>query len=483
MATPTPRLAQPADRTAHALAPPPQRGDNPLTRSLAGVLGLGFLGAMLAICLLGLFWTLAPASPTYPGAGADTPRYNAGSAQFGRLPPWWAVDRDDALRLNTLVPEERVREIADRLGVSEERARSATDGELARAMRDAWPYEGNRLAMLLGTDVLGRSLLYRVVTGGGISLGIGLAAALISVFIGTLYGAVAGYAGGKTDAAMMRIVDVLFGLPYILLVVLLAVASDAALDEYLSRQKARASWVEARMQTLLDRPGVTAQTPADFRERAFDADGPLADMAQDLGMGGVVQAVLAPDDGAADGQADGAAGATATNADVLAAMALRARPPRTISPAARMTLDVVVLLVAIGGVSWLTMARVIRGQVLSLKGQPFIESARSIGSPLGRIFGRHLLPNLLGPIIVYATLTVPLAILQESFLSFLGIGVKPPLPSWGNLAADGLNELNPYKSLWWLILFPCLLLGTTLLALNFVGEGLREAFDPKRARR
>jgi oligopeptide transport system permease protein len=134
-------------------------------------------------------------------------------------------------------------------------------------------------------------------------------------------------------------------------------------------------------------------------------------------------------------------------------------------------------------VSWLTMARVIRGQVLSLKSQPFMEAARALGIPARRQFARHLLPNLLGPIIVYATLTIPQAILQESFLSFLGIGVKPPLPSWGNLAADGLPELNPYQSRWWLLLFPCVLLGTTLLALNFVGEGLREALDPKRMKR
>jgi ABC-type dipeptide/oligopeptide/nickel transport system permease subunit len=129
------------------------------------------------------------------------------------------------------------------------------------------------------------------------------------------------------------------------------------------------------------------------------------------------------------------------------------------------------------------MARVIRGQVLSLKSQPFVEAARALGLSRRRIFVRHLLPNLMGPIIVYATLTVPQAILQESFLSFLGIGVKPPLPSWGNLAADALVELNPYESNWWLLAFPCLLLGSTLLALNFVGEGLREALDPKRARR
>ena len=157
-------------------------------------------------------------------------------------------------------------------------------------------------------------------------------------------------------------------------------------------------------------------------------------------------------------------------------------PAQDLSVGKRTALDVLTLLIAIGGVSWLTMARVIRGQVLSLKNQPFVEAARAVGSSPVRIFIRHLLPNLIGPIVVYATLTVPQAILQESFLSFLGIGVKPPLPSWGNLAAEGLGEINTYHSHWWLLLFPCLLLGITLLSMNFVGEGLRESFDPKRSR-
>lgn len=160
--------------------------------------------------------------------------------------------------------------------------------------------------------------------------------------------------------------------------------------------------------------------------------------------------------------------------------AARLAPPREVTAPARRAIDTAVLLAAIGGVSWLTMARVVRGQVLSLKRQPFIEAARALGLPGWRIFAVHLLPNLAGPIIVYATLTVPQAILQESFLSFLGIGVKAPLPSWGNLASEGLVELNPYQSNWWLLVFPCVLLGATLLALNFVGEGLREAMDPKR---
>jgi oligopeptide transport system permease protein len=198
---------------------------------------------------------------------------------------------------------------------------------------------------------------------------------------------------------MMRIVDVLYGLPYVLLVVLLAVAGDALIERLTIAHSAAAGDLTA---WVLDH---------------------------------------------------------------------------------RTLVDVVVLLVAIGGVSWLTMARVVRGQVLSLKSQPFMEAARAIGVPWRRQFVRHLLPNLVGPIVVYATLTVPQAILQESFLSYLGIGVKPPLPSWGNLAADGLRELNMYKSYWWGLLFPCLLLTLTLLALNFVGEALRAELDPKKSRR
>ncbi|MFI4915729.1 MAG: ABC transporter permease [Phycisphaerales bacterium JB060] len=473
-------------KSVPAMAAPPVERDNPLTRSWAGMLGMAFLAVMLLVCLMGLFWTLNPASPSYPGVseGSSVARYNAGSAEYGRLPPWWAVGQESALKLNALVPAEAVDEIASEFGVSEREARQATEGELADAMAEHWVYDGNRVAMVMGTDVLGRSLLYRVMTGGGISLGIGLSAALISVFIGTLYGAISGYAGGKTDAAMMRVVDVLFGLPYILLVVLLAVASDAAIDEYVNQQKARMAWTDAHELEVLGE-GASERDITTWRAEPFEAGSPLDQLADRLGLqdaiAGVTQA--AADAGAAQDEANPEGAPVLSNGAVLDAMALSARPPRKLADSTMLFLDLVVLLVAIGGVSWLTMARVIRGQVLSLKSMPYIEAARSAGAPTRRIFFVHLLPNLLGPIIVYATLTVPLAILQESFLSFLGIGVKPPLPSWGNLAADGLNELNPYESLWWLILFPCLLLGATLLALNFVGEGLREAFDPKRGRR
>jgi len=141
--------------------------------------------------------------------------------------------------------------------------------------------------------------------------------------------------------------------------------------------------------------------------------------------------------------------------------------------------SVVVLFLAIGLVSWLTMARVVRGQVLSLRSQPFIEACRAIGMKERRIFVRHILPNLVGPITVYATLTVPSAMLQESFLSFLGVGINPPLPSWGNLASEAVEMLYP-RFYWWMLVFPCTLLAVTLLSLNFVGDGLRDVFDPKK---
>lgn len=244
----------------------------------------------------------------------------------------------------------------------------------------------------MGTDSLERSLLWRVLLGGAISLGIGISAALIAVGIGVAWGAVAGYAGGQIDAVLMRIVDVLYGLPYILLVVMLDLALQPAIS---------------------------------------------------------------------------AAAATMLAADLAEAVA-----------------DMVTLLLAIGGVSWLTMARVVRGQVLSLRGQPFIEAARAYGTKPARVLWVHVLPNLAGVIVVYMTLTVPQAILQESFLSFLGIGIQAPLPSWGNLATEGIDELHlwaspPYEFRWWLPFFPCLLLGLTLMSLNFLGDALRERFDPK----
>lgn len=414
-----------------AVMAPPRERDNPLTRSPAGLIGIGFLLGMMLLCLGTLPWTLGSVGET------SVPRYDSGTPREARLPPaWLGYDERDQLRATASLDEEQLASIAAETGLSVDALRSATGDEVPPELRQAWP------DFFLGSDQLGRSLWVRLLAGGGISLSIGIAAALLSVCIGTVYGAVAAYAGGKVDSVMMRVVDVLYGLPYILLVVLLAVASDALVDEWISRSKAKQSWMQT---TLVERMAEQGET-IDRRE---------------------AKSMLLEDP------------ALETE---LASAAAQVYPRRSISEPTRRFLDVLTLLVAIGGVSWLTMARVIRGQVLSLKNQPFVEAARAIGVPTRRVFLKHLLPNLIGPIVVYATLAVPQAILQESFLSFLGIGVKPPLPSWGNLAAEGLSELNTVRSHWWLLFFPCALLGLTLLAMNFVGEGLREAFDPKRGR-
>lgn len=232
-----------------------------------------------------------------------------------------------------------------------------------------------------GYDMLGRSILARCLLGGMISLAVGVAAAGVSVALGVTVGLIAGYRGGWIDALLMRTVDVLYGLPYILLVILFKMALESPLTKLLGSVRAA---------------------------------------------------------------------------------------------------NLVVMFSAIGLVSWLTMARVVRGQVLSIRTQPYIEACRAMGLPRWRIFIRHILPNLAGVVIVYATLTVPAAILQESFLSFLGVGVNPPLPSWGSLAADAVASLSPVKVYWWMLLFPCMLLVATLLSLNFLGDGLRQRLDPRR---
>lgn len=394
------------------------------------MIGLGTIAIIFTLCFTSIPWTFGR-----PAGETMVSRYESGQPRQSLIPPTWAPkDATDLRRIVDASPpevvEQIVAEVARDMGVPTSQVASSRDAMVLRAVAerlgDAAP------AFVLGSDQLGRSLTTRLLAGGAISLSVGVAAALISVMIGTLYGALAGYAGGRVDALMMRVVDILYGLPYILLVVLIAVAADGAIDRWQrhtieQRAAERSAWVAGQLAGLSD-AGSEQRVQLENQAMARFGTGELSG------------------------------------------------PQRT-------RIDVVALLVAIGGVSWLTMARVIRGQVLSLRAQPFVESARAIGAPIHWIFIRHLLPNLLGPIIVYATLTVPQAILQESFLSFLGIGIKPPLPSWGNLAADGLSELNRHRSHWWLLFFPCFMLGVTLLALNFVGEGLREAFDPRRQRR
>jgi oligopeptide transport system permease protein len=220
-----------------------------------------------------------------------------------------------------------------------------------------------------GTDALGREFGVRVLVGGRTSLLIGLSATLATVLVGVLYGAVAGYFGGRVDEVMMRFVDFMYGVPYMFLVILIML------------------------------------------------------MFSDSARGNPIPVFL-----------------------------------------------------ALGLVEWLTMARVVRGQVLSLSQREFVLAARLLGLSDFRIITRHVLPNVLGVILVYATLTVPSVIILESFLSFLGLGVKL---SWGQLVADGVGAVNPLRSHWWLLTWPSLLLALTLFSLNFVGDGLRDALDPK----
>jgi oligopeptide transport system permease protein len=215
----------------------------------------------------------------------------------------------------------------------------------------------------LGTDQLGRDLLTRLLIGGRISIGVGLCATFVALTIGVVYGAVAGFFGGKTDAVMMRVVDIMYALPFTIFVILLMV----------------------------------------FFGR-----------------------------------------------------------------------NIVLLFVAIGAVEWLTMARIVRGQIQSLKRMEFIEAARSLGFNNPRIIFRHMIPNILGPIIVYTTLTIPAVMLLEAFLSFLGLGVQPPLSSWGVLIKDGAEKMEEY---WWLLVFPGTVFSLTLFSLNFLGDGLRDALD------
>ena len=149
------------------------------------------------------------------------------------------------------------------------------------------------------------------------------------------------------------------------------------------------------------------------------------------------------------------------------------------SPALERQLRVVLLFVGLGAISWLTMARIVRGQVLSLRTQAFVEASRALGAKPARILARHIIPNIFGVVITYLALTMPAIILYESFLSFLGLGIEPPMASWGTLIAEGVGQINPIRVYWWLIAFPGAVLVTTLLALNFLGDGLRDAWDVK----
>ena len=229
---------------------------------------------------------------------------------------------------------------------------------------------GPSLQHPMGTDIAGRDLLARVLLGGRISLMVGIISTIVSLLIGVAYGATAGYFGGKIDEVMMRFVDIVYAIPYMMIVIVL------------------------------------------------------------LALFG--------------GQSPGG--------------------------------QLVLLFVALGAVSWLTMARIVRGQVISLKNQEFVTAARAGGVSQTKIIFRHLVPNCVGPVIVYSTLQIPSIMLLEAFLSFLGLGVQAPLASWGSLAADGIQTIAIFP---WQLIFPGVTMAITLFSLNFIGDGLRDALDPR----
>ena len=242
---------------------------------------------------------------------------------------------------------------------------------------------------LFGTDVNGRDAFARVLEGARISLLVGFCGAFISLFVGTTYGMISGYTGGRTDALMMRFVEILYAIPRLIIIILVTFIFDRHFKNWLN--------------------GVGLSWLVGYSK-------------------------------------------------------------------------IIILIISLGLIEWLTMARIVRGQVLALKSQQFVLAARALGQSHTRIILRHLLPNLLGIIIIYLTLTIPAVILDESFLSFLGLGVQAPQASWGSLLSEGALVINPVKSYWWLLLFPALVMSVTLLALNFLGDALRDALDPRAKR-
>lgn len=255
------------------------------------------------------------------------------------------------------------------------------NGELVNSFPPSWKHP-------MGTDNSGRDMLARVLQGGQISLMVGIISTIVSLIVGVSYGATAGYLGGKIDNIMMRIVDIIYSIPYILIVIVLLSVFGGPNTP---------NWINS-----------------------------LSSIFGGAGNQGLSQIFL--------------------------------------------------LFFALGLVSWLTMARVVRGQVLSLKNQEFVMAARATGVSTPAIIFRHLVPNALGPVIVYATLTVPSVMLSEAFLSFLGIGVQAPYASWGSLAADGIKNISIYP---WQLIFPGVTMALTLFSLNFLGDGLRDALDPQ----
>jgi oligopeptide transport system permease protein len=308
------------------------------------------------VCLAGPFFTGYAYDSTEITLKASAPLERILSkTEFRKV----GESRKNYLALSNLEDEFLERTPAERRAIVKqvENGREYREGNVA--------YRLTNQRHFFGTDPLGRDLLTRVLVGGRISLAVGFAATLVSIVIGVIWGAVAGFVGGKVDTIMMRFADVLYALPFTVIVILLMVMFG----------------------------------------RNF-----------------------------------------------------------------------ILLFVAIGAVEWLNMSRIVRGQIIALKNQEFIEAAISLGLPAHRILFRHLIPNVMGSIIIYTTLTVPNVMLLEAVLSFLGLGVQPPLSSWGVLIDEGSRTM---ETAIWLLLFPASFFSLTLFSLNFLGDGLRDALDPR----
>lgn len=350
---------------------------NRLKANKAAMVSLWYLVVMAMLCIAGPWFTphdfttiyqdytrVPPSLEAYPKADAiDLAVKDAVKRSRLDLAGWEEKDGKVFITVTSAKPiDERVTRYIDRSDVFEgaQVAEKSPDGlKMTMSADVAHEY------FFFGTDNNGRDLLTRTLIAGRVSLAIGLLAGLVAVFIGVLYGAISGFSGGRTDEVMMRIVDILYSLPFIFFVIMLVV----------------------------------------FFGRNF-----------------------------------------------------------------------VLMFLAVGAVLWLDMARIVRGQALSLKRQEYVQAAEALGvSPAG-ILLRHVVPNLLGPVVIYMTLLVPQVIILESFLSFLGLGVQEPMSSWGVLISQGAKNI---PSATWLLIFPSFFLTTTLFALNFIGDGLRDALDPK----
>jgi oligopeptide transport system permease protein len=348
-----------------------------LTRNRAAVASMAVLALIALACLFGPLATGHPYDRVYqdyvrvpasvsphpqpeqivPAAERIAARIRA-RAEDARL-------EGDALRLTLVAPrpiDERLLAFFDRSDLFGP-AQILDRADEGRRLSIEAPIERRRF--LFGTDANGRDLLTRTLVAGRVSLAIGLLATAVAIMIGVIYGAFAGYLGGRVDLVMMRFVDILYSLPFIFFVIMLVV----------------------------------------FFGRNF-----------------------------------------------------------------------VLMFIAVGAVEWLDMARIVRGQTLSIKRQEYVQAAEALGVTTGGIIRRHVIPNTLGPVIVYVTLLVPKVILLESFLSFLGLGVQEPMTSWGVLISDGAKNIQGATGM---LVFPALFLVSTLFALNFIGDGLRDALDPK----